>query len=71
MDLELEDHAAVVTEGSSGIGLACAQSLARKGCRVSLWDMSTDIATLGGRLGGEPHHPWHGAVVDVSDFSAL
>ncbi len=38
MDLELDGHVAVVTGGASGIGLGCAQSLAREGCRVAVWD---------------------------------
>src|SRR6266550_709870 len=41
MELELDGQVAVVTGGASGIGLACARSLARAGCRVALWDLST------------------------------
>jgi len=36
MDLGLADEVAVVTGSSRGIGLACAESLAREGCRVCL-----------------------------------
>ncbi len=40
MNLELEGSVAVVTGGASGIGWACARTLAREGCRVALWDLS-------------------------------
>ncbi len=40
MDLELSGHAAVVTGGASGIGLACARQLAREGCHVAIWDLA-------------------------------
>lgn len=36
MDLELGGRRALVTGGSKGIGLACAQSLAREGCEIVL-----------------------------------
>lgn len=41
MQLELKNEVAVVTGGASGIGLACARTLAREGCRVALWDLSS------------------------------
>lgn len=62
MDLELEGHVAVVTGGASGIGLACARTLAREGCRISLWDLSIDVTRV---------ETWHGVAVDVSDFRAV
>ena len=48
MELELDGHVAVVTGGASGIGLACARALAREGCRVAVWDVSTEVKDLGG-----------------------
>jgi NAD(P)-dependent dehydrogenase (short-subunit alcohol dehydrogenase family) len=36
MDLELENHHVLVTGGSRGIGLACAQSFLQEGARVSV-----------------------------------
>lgn len=36
MDLSLNDKAAVVTGGTSGIGLACVRLLLEEGCRVAL-----------------------------------
>jgi 2-hydroxycyclohexanecarboxyl-CoA dehydrogenase len=40
MNLELNDHVAVVTGGASGIGAACASALEREGCRVAIWDLA-------------------------------
>lgn len=60
MNLELTGHVAVVTGGSSGIGLACARLFLREGCRVVIWDLTPPPADL-------PH--W--IKVDVSDFSAV
>ena len=36
MDLELRGHAAIVTGGASGIGLAAARAFAAEGCRVAM-----------------------------------
>jgi len=36
MDLQLTRQHALITGGSKGIGLACAQGFLREGCRVSL-----------------------------------
>ena len=58
MELELKGHVAVITGGASGIGLACAQALAREGCRVAVWDRSEADAELS-------------LAVDVSDYSAV
>ena len=43
MNLELENHVALVTGGASGIGLACVQALEREGCRVAVWDLSAGV----------------------------
>ena len=64
MDLELTGHVAVVTGGASGIGLACAQRLAREGCRVALWDVSAAVQEAAAMLAGLA------LSVDVSDFPA-
>jgi 2-hydroxycyclohexanecarboxyl-CoA dehydrogenase len=59
MELELKSHVAVVTGGASGIGLACAQGLAREGCRVSVWDVAAEVEDSGG------------VRVDVCDLAAV
>lgn len=50
----------VVTGAASGIGLASAEVLVEQGARVSLWDISPEVAEHADRL-GMPHE-----VVDVS-----
>lgn len=71
MDLELAGRVAVVTGGASGIGLACARGLAREGCRVALWDLSSRVTetatTLARSFGGDSL----GIPIDVSDFSSV
>ena len=41
MELEMKGDVAIVTGSASGIGWACAQSLAREGCRKAIhsWDL--------------------------------
>jgi NAD(P)-dependent dehydrogenase (short-subunit alcohol dehydrogenase family) len=41
MAMELEEHVAVVTGGSSGIGFAIAAALGSAGARVAIWGRST------------------------------
>ena len=43
MELEMKGDVAIVTGSASGIGWACAQSLAREGCSVALWDLSSQV----------------------------
>jgi 2-hydroxycyclohexanecarboxyl-CoA dehydrogenase len=63
MELELDGHVAVVTGGASGIGLACARELAREGCRVAVWDVSSDVEDLADAS--------LGVVVDISVLAAV
>lgn len=67
MELELERSVAVVTGGASGIGWACAQSLAREGCTIALWDQSASVQDRARELGGGSL----GLQLDVSDYSAV
>jgi 2-hydroxycyclohexanecarboxyl-CoA dehydrogenase len=71
MELELSGHIAVVTGGASGIGLACARGLAREGCRVAVWDLSTGVAETAAALTKEFGHSSLGLVVNVSDLKAV
>ena len=50
MDLELDGLHVLVTGGSKGIGLACAQGFLREGARVSLVSRSRASLDQAGRL---------------------
>ncbi|GAC1330103.1 MAG: SDR family oxidoreductase [Beijerinckiaceae bacterium] len=53
MDLDLAGKVAVVTGGSKGIGLACAELLKREGCRVGITSRSqTNLDAAGKRMQG-------------------
>lgn len=71
MDLELNGHAAVITGGASGIGLACARALAREGCNVSLWDLSSAVVDVAAGIVSDFGVLAVGLVVDVRDFGAV
>lgn len=68
---ELDGEVAVVTGGASGIGRACAHTLARSGADVAVWDL--DPATVSSTVVGlkEHGHHAHGMVVDVSSSEAV
>jgi 2-hydroxycyclohexanecarboxyl-CoA dehydrogenase len=71
VELELKGHVAVVTGGASGIGRACAQGLAREGCRVAIWDVSVDVKENSATLANDFGSPSLGLTVDVSDYAAV
>jgi NAD(P)-dependent dehydrogenase (short-subunit alcohol dehydrogenase family) len=56
----------IITGGASGIGLATATALVKRGRPVALWDLGTDrVRDAVERCGGDA--PVFGAVVDVTD----
>jgi NAD(P)-dependent dehydrogenase (short-subunit alcohol dehydrogenase family) len=57
MDLQLDAHHVLITGGSKGIGLACAQGFLREGARVSL--VSRDPVNLTNELTAQS---WHDAM---------
>lgn len=71
MELGLKGGVAVVTGGSSGIGWACAESLAREGCKVAIWDLSADVEEKAAELDHKYGHPSMGRMVDVSAGDAV
>jgi 2-hydroxycyclohexanecarboxyl-CoA dehydrogenase len=66
MNLDLNGNVAVVTGGASGIGWACAQTLASEGCRVALWDISPHTREIAATLSLS-----HGEVVDITELAAV
>ena len=65
--LDMQNRAAIVTGGASGIGLAIAQRLLASGARVSLWDRdAAALAAAAKLLGGA-----HVATVDVTREDAV
>jgi NAD(P)-dependent dehydrogenase (short-subunit alcohol dehydrogenase family) len=49
---QLDGKAAIVTGGASGIGAACARTLAREGARVLITDLDSAGEALAGEIGG-------------------
>jgi 2-keto-3-deoxy-L-fuconate dehydrogenase len=64
---EFDGLSALVTGGSSGIGRAVAQHLARRGARVAVLDRQPPPAAADGPGGA----PWKVLLADVSDDSAV
>jgi len=68
MNLELEGKSVLITGGSKGIGLACAQVFAAEGCRVNIASRNkTTLETAAKTIRGETTiHP-----ADLRDANAL
>ena len=68
MQLHLENHVVAITGGASGIGRATAELFAAEGCRVALWDLAPNVATVAGELRTAfgAVAPALGCVVDVT-----
>ena len=71
MELHLSGQVAIVTGGASGIGLACATELAREGCSISLWDLSTKVLDVALELKDQFRVPAVGFAVDVCQFTNI
>ena len=71
INYELDGKVAVITGGASGIGKACAHTMARSGADVSVWDI--DQSALDATLDELKQYGKrvHTAVVDVSDGRAV
>ena len=65
MNLELQQHAAVITGGASGIGLATARLFAQEGCRVALFDASPQVERVAAELQQELEISVLGKRVDI------
>jgi 2-hydroxycyclohexanecarboxyl-CoA dehydrogenase len=71
MHLEINGHVAVITGGASGIGLACAEGLAKEGCSVALWDVSGGVYDAAGNIATDFGVKTHAAQVDIRDLKAV
>jgi 3-oxoacyl-[acyl-carrier protein] reductase len=71
MELELAGQVAVVADGASGIGLACARGLAREGCHVALMDVSAGVEDTAATFLEEFRTSSLGLRVDVSDHEVV
>lgn len=68
---DFEGRTAVVTGAGGGIGRACARSLAARGARVALLDISAESASLTAEVIGEAGGDCAVYAVDVTDADAV
>src|SRR6188474_311930 len=82
MQLNLQNHVAIVIGGASGIGLAIAKEFAREGCRVAIIDKSERTESQALSISEEPTQARSasegpgsaaaiGLVADVTDYAAM
>ena len=62
---------AVITGGASGIGRACALTMARSGADVSIWDIDQAAIDVVVKELEDYDYRVHSAIVDVSDAAAV
>jgi len=66
--MDFSRQTAVITGGAQGIGLACAERIAKAGGRIAVWDMDGALATSAAAgLGNDSF----ACVVDVSDWDSV
>jgi len=71
MDLHLRDQHILITGGSKGIGLACAEAFLAEGARVTLVSRDADnLARARARLAGHSAHHIHTHAADLRDANA-
>ena len=70
---DLAGRVVAITGGARGLGLATAQALARRGCRVAIGDLDGDLASAEASAlpGGGPHLGLPLDVTDADRFSAF
>ena len=70
MNYQLQGKKAIVTGGASGIGLAVAETLARSGAAVAIWDVNPKLQQAVAQVAALGVH-CIGLNVDVSDAAAV
>lgn len=71
MDLQLQQHVAVVVGGASGIGLAIAREFQNEGAAVALADCNPRVSAIAQELQSAGGSRTAGFVADVTDLPAL
>ena len=71
INYDLDGKVAVITGGASGIGLACAHTMARSGADVSIWDLDTEAVDQTLQSLAQYGHRTHSAIVDVADSARV
>jgi 2-dehydro-3-deoxy-L-rhamnonate dehydrogenase (NAD+) len=71
INYQLDGKVAVITGGASGIGLACAHTMARSGADISIWDLDRGAVDEALKSLAQHGHRAHGAVVDVADSARV
>lgn len=71
INYDLDGKVAVITGGASGIGLACAHTMARSGADVSIWDLDQDAVGETVKSLAQFGYRTHGVVVDVADSARV
>ena len=66
----LAGRVVAITGGARGLGLATAQALAARGCRLAIGDLDGDLARAEASA-LTPPGPHHGAAVDVTDATSF
>lgn len=65
MDLQLQDHVAVIIGGAGGIGRAAAVSFAQEGARVAIWDCDPHLETTAAEMAQAAAATIHAVSTDV------
>ncbi len=66
--MNFESQTAVITGGAQGIGLACAQRIARGGGQIAIWDIDEELADSAAMALGNGSFA---CVADVSDWASI
>lgn len=71
INYDLDGKVAVITGGASGIGFACAHTMARSGADVSIWDLDKRTVDEALKSLVQYGHRTHGVIVDVSNSARV